>query len=322
MSSDTVTSADGTALAVFVRGPADAQPIVLCHGLGLTSASWGRVPALLEDAHRVIAYDLRGHGDSTRAADGDYGLFAHARDLAGVLGAKVRPGERPVVVGHSLGGGIILAHAHAADDHGMAGVVFAGSGGSAITLPGLPPARGPDWAASVLRTGWLGGLRLTSALLRRVRPIHSLADALIRRFAFEPHPPADAVRQIREHFAVSRPEVLAETTRASGSHDGTEWAPELAVPTVVVHGELDPQVPPDEVRRLVERLPQGRLCTVPGAGHMLPLTQPEVVAEHVRATARDAQAAAGVASHGAHCQERTGRRAARGAGGKDAGHVA
>jgi len=105
MDFDTVTSADGTALVVFVRGPADAQPVVLCHGLGLTSASWGRVPALLEDGHRVIAYDLRGHGESARAAHGDYGLFAHARDLASVLAAKVRPGERPVVVGHSLGGG-------------------------------------------------------------------------------------------------------------------------------------------------------------------------------------------------------------------------
>ena len=290
MPARTVTAPDGTALAVTARGPAGARPVVLCHGLGLTGESWGDVPALLAGEHRVVTYDLRGHGRSARAADGDYGLFAHARDLGAVLAflAAVAPdGARPVVAGHSLGGGIVLAHAHAQPhDHGMAGIVFAGSGGSAITLPGLPPARGPAWAAGALRLGWLGVLRATAAIVRRVRPVHPLADALIRRFAFEPDPPPAAVRQVREHFAVSRPEVLAETTRASGAHDGADWASELAVPAVVLHGDHDPQVSADEARRLADRLPGGRLVTVDGAGHMLPLTHPAVVAEHVRIVAR------------------------------------
>lgn len=281
-----VQSSDGTRISVRISGPDDGQPIVLCHGLGLTRASWGRVPGLLAAEHRVITYDLRGHGESSPGQDGDYGLFSHANDLSAVLAGTLRESERAVVVGHSLGGGIILAHAHVHADERFAGAVFAGSGGSAITLPGLPPPAALDWAARPLRGAWVVVLRATANAMRLLRPVHPFADALIRRLAFEPDPPQDAVRQVREHFAVSRPEVLGETTLASGAHDGAAWAPQLDVPAIVLHGEHDPQVSTDNARRLAHGLPQGRLVELAGAGHMLPLTHPEAVAEHVKACAR------------------------------------
>lgn len=88
---------------------------------------------------------------------------------------------------------------------------------------------------------------------------------------------------VREEFLSSRPEPLAETTRASGSHDGVKLAPALDVPTLVLHGEHDPQVPHDDVERLLRALPDGKLVRLPGAGHMLPLTRAEPTAHHIRA---------------------------------------
>ncbi len=59
-------------------------------------------------------------------------MTAHAEDLSAVLDQIVPDGGQVVVVAHSLGGGILLAHVSAVDgDKRIAGAVFAGSGGPA-----------------------------------------------------------------------------------------------------------------------------------------------------------------------------------------------
>lgn len=276
-----LASFDGTRLAVGTWGPADARVVVLVHGLGLSTRSWGLVPELLSAGHRVVAYDLRGHGRSGDATRGNYELSAHARDLGAVLDGTLAGGQRAVVVGNSLGGGIILAHAHDSADQRVAGAVFAGSGGSGITFPGFPAGGLPDWAQAGLRSGWLQVLRATALLGRRIRPVESVSNRLIRRFAFTSEAPREAVDQVREDFLSSRPRALARTTLASVSSDGIRLAPSLKVPTLVLHGDRDPEVPQEEIEKLMAALPHGELVTFPGAGHMLPLTHGEAVAEHV-----------------------------------------
>ena len=128
--------------------------MVLVHGLGLSTESWGEVPRRLADAHRIVAYDLRGHAQSGDARSGDYSLEAHARDLTAVLAGCVGEQEQAVVIGHSLGGGIVLAAARLGGTGRMAGVVFAGSGGSGITAPGLPARRLPPHVAAGLHRSW------------------------------------------------------------------------------------------------------------------------------------------------------------------------
>jgi pimeloyl-ACP methyl ester carboxylesterase len=55
------------------------------------------------------------------------------------------------------------------------------------------------------------------------------------------------------------------------AHDGTRLAVDLDVPTFVLHGTEDPDVPPEDVRALMAALPHGERVQLPGAGHMLPL---------------------------------------------------
>ncbi|SDN76233.1 alpha/beta fold hydrolase [Geodermatophilus sp. DSM 45219] len=276
-----VTSSDGTRLALVVEGPDDAPTVVLVHGLGLSTDSWGDVPARLAGAHRVVGYDLRGHAQSGDARTGDYSLEAHARDLDAVLAACVPAGERAVVVGHSLGGGIVLAAARRSGTARMAGVVFAGSGGSGVTAPGLPARSLPAPLAAALQRGWFGVLRAAALVGHRVRGVEAVSDALVRRSAFAPGEPAELVARVRESFLTTRPRALAGTTLASLSHDGTRLAPHLDVPTLVVHGTADREVPEDEVRDLLSALPDAELVSVPRAGHVLPLTHGPLVAEQV-----------------------------------------
>ncbi|GAA4742825.1 alpha/beta hydrolase [Modestobacter marinus] len=275
-----VVSSDATVLTLRTQGPADGPVVVLVNGLGMTTDSWGRVPELLADRHRVVRYDLRGHGRSGNAPADDYSLEAHAQDLAAVLAEVVPDGQQAVVVGNSLGGGIIVVHARDLGLDRISGVVFAGSGGSGVTAPGL--ARDlPPVARRLVRRVWLYTLRLVAVVANRVRPIEPLADWLVRQFAFEPGAPADAVAQVREDFMGSRRVPLARTTLASVSTNGVRYASALTVPTLVVHGDHDPEVPQEEIDELMPELADGELVQLPGAGHMVALTRTEETAEQI-----------------------------------------
>ncbi|MCZ2803840.1 alpha/beta hydrolase [Modestobacter sp. VKM Ac-2983] len=275
-----VVSFDATVLPLQIQGPTDGPLVVLVNGLGMTTGSWGRVPELLADRHRVVQYDLRGHGRSGNAPTGDYNLEAHAHDLAAVLEEVVPDGQQAVLVGSSLGGGIIVVHARDLGLDRISGVVFAGSGGSGVTFPGLALDL-PPVARRMLRRVWLYVLRLVAVVANRVKPIVPLADWLVRQFAFEPGAPKDAVAQVREDFMGSRRVALARTTLASVSTNGVAYASALTVPTLVVHGEYDPEVPQEEIDELMPKLAHGELVQLPGAGHMVALTRTEETAEQI-----------------------------------------
>ena len=111
------------------RAGESGTPIVFLHGMGTSSASWSQVMSLLSDRHLVLAPDLLGHGSSPVLDDPAEYTRDRALDDIDELLAEVlaTTGERCVLVGHSLGG--YLALAHAATRPGVArGVVVLNTG--------------------------------------------------------------------------------------------------------------------------------------------------------------------------------------------------
>src|SRR5262245_27678299 len=89
----------------YEEAPGDAPPLVLVHGLGCDHTFMATQFATFRGAYRVVAVDLRGHCQSDKPEQ-DYTIPAFADDVAWVcqeLGL-----ERPVVIGHSMGGAIAL----------------------------------------------------------------------------------------------------------------------------------------------------------------------------------------------------------------------
>jgi pimeloyl-ACP methyl ester carboxylesterase len=124
-----IVHANGIAQAVTEWGPADGAPVLLIHGNCSSSAFWEPfVRRLLHADHtspahgfappkqfRVVAPDLRGYGGSQPApVDATRGLRDFADDVAALLDVMFPSGARPVVAGHSMGGGVAmqLAIAH------------------------------------------------------------------------------------------------------------------------------------------------------------------------------------------------------------------
>ncbi|MFE9657633.1 alpha/beta fold hydrolase [Micromonospora sp. NPDC006431] len=103
--------ANGITQSVRVAGPPDGVPVLLVHGNVSSSAFWEPLLRRLPETLRVVAPDLCGYGDTATApVDATRGLADFADDVAALLDAPglFAPGARPVVVGHSLGGGVAM----------------------------------------------------------------------------------------------------------------------------------------------------------------------------------------------------------------------
>lgn len=243
-------SADGVELAVSERGPRGAPSIVFIHGLGFSREAWHRqLAGPLASRHHLVAYDLRGHGRSSRPtetsayADGE----RWADDLAAVL--RATQARRPVLVGWSLGGLVMGHYLRVHGDGAIGGLVFVDAvtrlapevftPGNAVYLRGLDDARDDVRAAATDRF-----LRACFAT-----PLPDAEMAMLTRAA--------GVLPAFEHAAIQRM-----------ASEGMEAALRgVRVPTRIVHGALDAFVAEAMARYTERTVPGARMTLYAGSGH-------------------------------------------------------
>jgi pimeloyl-ACP methyl ester carboxylesterase len=88
-------------------GDPSAPPMLLLHGGNQTAHSWDLVSLHLSDRYHVYALDQRGHGDSEWVRDQDYSPAAMAEDALGFI--RQQGMQSPLIMGHSMGGGVTMA---------------------------------------------------------------------------------------------------------------------------------------------------------------------------------------------------------------------
>ena len=95
--------ANGLRLHNLDWGGEAAVPALAFHGFALNSHSWDEVAPRLRDRLRLLAFDQRGHGLSDRAQEmSDYNRDSMVSDIAQIIATLKL--ERPVIIGHSMGG--------------------------------------------------------------------------------------------------------------------------------------------------------------------------------------------------------------------------
>ena len=107
-------------------------PVLFVHGLGGNRSAWSAQVEHLAARRRVVTFDLRGHGESAPAQDGDYSVQGFADDVESVADALHL--KRFVLVGHSIGGAVIGAYAGRHPDR-VAGLLFVDPVGDLTRLP-------------------------------------------------------------------------------------------------------------------------------------------------------------------------------------------
>ena len=258
---------DGACLKVVERGR--GRPVVLVHGMALSSLSWHYQLEDLAGEGRMITYDQRGHGDSTLGTDG-LSLTRLASDLCEVL-------ERldlrdAVLVGHSLGGMVALRmlaeHPAMAGDGGRVGALaLVATSASPALGSGIPGAKAILRAARPFtsRGGWFTG-RLQGQTLPA-----SDVSFLLTRVVFGAHPEAAHIDLIREMTAQIPMQVSMELLLEILQLDQEATLCDVALPTVIVVGSRDLMTPVRHARALARDIPSASLIEFPGCGHMVML---------------------------------------------------
>ncbi|KMS82483.1 MULTISPECIES: 3-oxoadipate enol-lactonase [Streptomyces] len=248
------------------EGPASAPALLLGPSLGTSLALWDRVAPELSAAHRVVRWDLPGHGGSAAdligpgATVGD--LAALVLELADALGI-----DRFAYAGVSLGGAVGL---HLAVHH---------------------PGRLSSLAV-LCSSAHFGGEAPWRERAERVRRegLEGLAQSADARWFTPGFSVPGLVRDHRE----ADPGAYAACCDALAAFDLRDRLGDIAVPTLVVAGRQDPATPPPHLREIADAVPAATLVELPGASHLAPAQCPRAVLTALR-THLDGPPASGTA---------------------------
>lgn len=238
-------------------GDPAAPPVVVLHGGNQTAHSWDMANLIISGRFHVYALDQRGHGDTEWPRDGERSRHAMADDVFRIIECEGL--DRPVVMGHSMGG--IVTMTLVAAHPGIA---------RKIVLVDVGPAPTDNAAEPIIN------------FVRSAREFDSIAEFVDRVTAYDPF-------RSREHVERTVKYNLMQRTDGKfvSKHDSRHWGEVTPVarivgpsfddparsgglhscPVLLVRGELSRIVSPDAGEAFVKALPDARLVTVPNCGH-------------------------------------------------------
>ena len=243
------------------------KPVVLIHGWPLSGSSWERqVPALLEAGYRVITYDRRGFGNSSKPTSG-YDYETLTSDLHQLL-TKLDLRDA-ALVGFSMGGGEVARYFGAYGSERVSKAVF---------MAAVPPflLKTPDNPAGVDGTVFDGIKQAIAA--DRPAYLSQFLAAFYNVDVLGGKKVSDEVVRLSWNVAASASPVGTLACVQEWLTDFREDLKRITVPTLVVHGDADRILP---LAATGERTPEfvkgSRLVVVPGGPHGLNWTHAEEV---------------------------------------------
>ncbi len=241
---------------------ADRPTLLLIHGFPLNSNLW--VPQLddLEGVVRIIAPDLRGHGNSDDVL-GPYSVRMLADDCADLLG-HLNVATPFVVCGLSMGGYIALEFYRRYPEH-VAGLILTATRAA------------PDSEEA-------------QANRKRMMEMANKSGVTAVNKAMLPKLFAPQIYQEDEELVTYVQEMMDKTSvngmvgALAAMRDRPDSRPTLGdidVPVLIIHGEQDQIIPLAEAQEMVEAIPDAELLVIENAGHLPNLEQPDVFNEAV-----------------------------------------
>ena len=255
---------DGLRIVATAAGDPADPPVLLAHGGGQTRHSWHTTTTHLGgNGWYAVSIDLRGHGDSEWAPDGDYSPDAFADDVVAVA----RSLGTPALIGASLGGMSAL---------GALGRTVDAPCGRALVLVDVAPnieRAGADRILAFMGANMVSGFA----------SLDEVADAV---HAYNPHRPrptdlSGLRKNVRQRddgrwywhwdpaFMTTRPFDDEARTRADRAGELEAAARTLTVPTLLVRGRQSDLLTEEGAQKFLAMVPHARYADVQGAGHMV-----------------------------------------------------
>ena len=251
--------AENDGVKIYWEETGKGDPILLIMGLGWVSQMWHRTRDLLAKKYRVITFDNRGVGRSD-VPPGPYPIPTMAADAAAVLDAA----------------GVKSAHLYGISMGGMIAQEFTLQYPERVKslILGCTAAGGP--------TAIQPAPEVLQVLMRRGMKPEEAIDA-IDPFIYDPGTSPESMAEDRKLRLEWYPTVDGYLNQLQGimAWEAHSRLPQIAAPTLVIHGESDQLIPAANGRLVAERIPRAKLVVIPRASHIFPTDQPKPANEAV-----------------------------------------
>ena len=235
----------------------DRPTLLLIHGFPLSSQMWDPQLDDIAEFARVIAPDLRGHGQSD-SVPGPYSIPQLADDCADLLD-HLNVATPFVVCGLSMGGYIALEFYRRYPEQ-VAGLILAATRAGADSVEGKA---GRDKAAELAKNE--GATAVSSGMLSKMlAPENYASDEELVEYVEDVMSTA-SLNGVVGALAAMRDRV-----------DSTPMLSEINVPVLIIHGADDQLIPVAEAEAMHQAIPNSELVIVPDAGHLPNLEQPDI----------------------------------------------
>lgn len=233
----------------YLKGGKAGLSVIFIHGAGNNAEVWRRVFPYLLDICTVIAVDLPGHGQSAfrsiRGVD-DYSLcIIDFIESAGI--------EKPVLVGHSMGGAISIKTA--AGFQNLSGLVLVGTGAK---------------------------LKVNPKLLRMLDEDFPRAVETMTKWSFLKGTSEALVENAKDMLYLAGKEVLLQDMRACDDYNGEMDLERINTPTLIICGKEDVMTPVSLSMELHERIKGSMISLIDSSGHMVQMEKPDELGNTIR----------------------------------------
>jgi pimeloyl-ACP methyl ester carboxylesterase len=243
----TVMSPDGVHIQYRIYGTGEPA-VVLVHGWSSDSSYWNAQLDELKTRYTVLTVDLAGHGASGRNRT-DWSIAAYGEDVAAA--ARELVARRVVLVGHSMGGPVVLEAAARLQER-VIGIIGVDTFKRVDQPP--PPATTVERRMAAFRQDFIGTTR-----------------EFVTGTFFTPGADPQFVRKIADDMSLAPPEVAIASIAAVNSMRFDEVLARISVPIVAINSDLPPGTDESRIRKTV---PGFRAVVIENTGHFLMMEDP------------------------------------------------
>ena len=247
----------------------EGPPIVILHATGFLGRVYRPIALALRSTGHVYSYDQRGHGDSSRPADGDYSWAGTTADLKAFIVSMKLEGARGL--GHSAGATAIGS---------LAGAEPALISRAVLVEPVVFDDEVPESAQDSLyertrkRKRWFESAEAMFRNLERKPPFNTWRHDMLHDYCeYGTRPAPQGGVELK-----CPPEIEAEFYSRAREFPGLTLMLKSRSPLLLMFGEKSDSTGAKIVDKIAAQLVNGTVVTIPGASHFLPMEQPEMVA--------------------------------------------
>jgi pimeloyl-ACP methyl ester carboxylesterase len=231
----------------------------MAHGVTDYGLSWASLANKLQADYDIIMYDARGHGFSSKP-EGPYDLDTHVEDLVGLV--KALGIEKPILIGHSMGSGIV----------GQVGATYPDMP-RAVIMEDPAMAELIEYLREVNIQGWKKFIEADKAMGK---------ERLIKIGRSKRHPGWPAFEY--DHWAEAKllvsPNVV-DVLSGKGVGNPCEIYPRITAPTLILKADANEESRKKHLE-IAGLLPNGKLVHIKGAGHLVRLDKPAETERQIR----------------------------------------